>query len=177
MHSVYNPCLPMTTDGAIGVKITFTTNITSFIDWFPPICTKQREYDNEYMFDGAQRWNIHNLRVEDYILDNNNGYGFVRQLDGYNRDIVSFVCTQCHFKNITNTLPDRPLFETKGSFHFSAMTLSKISTNAAIISVKHPEPVVVTTVLREFTLIDCHISNITAYTHLFDFDGSRNDVE
>ena len=168
--TVYNPCLPMTIANDIGIDITFTVNISSFIDWFPSICRKWSEYGNEYMFDGAQRWNIHNLRVEEYTVDNNNRYGLVRcsQSDG---DVV---CTQCYFKKITNALPDRPLFEIKGSFHFSETALSEITTNSSIISANQPKGHGLH-VRRDFMILDCNISNITAYSHLFEI-GVR-DVE
>ena len=68
----YNPCLPQPLYLGKRVTVTFSSNITSFGDWFPAICSNDSGYSNEYMFDGAQQWTINNLIVEDY--DSGNGY-------------------------------------------------------------------------------------------------------
>ena len=169
--SEYNPCLPMKLNDAKEVNITFTANVTSFVGWYPSICTEHDEYGNEYMFDGARRWNIENLRVEDYAVDKNGGYGLIRSANN-SGDIK---CTECRFVNITNVLSERPLLVTNGSFHLSATTFSGITTNSSILSAKHPYSVTYAT--REFSLLDCRFSSITGHSHLLELQGSLNDVK
>lgn len=172
-NSEYHPCLPMPIDIDKEVNIMFTFNITSFVDWFPPICTNYRNIVNQYMFDGARRWNIQNLRVENYVVNKRHGYGLARcsKMDG---DIM---CTHCHFKSITNNRFERPLFLTRGSLHFSAINLIDITTNSPIFLANHPAGRDHTGVMREFVLTDCIISNVTIYDQLIELSGSWNDVE
>ena len=107
----YNPCLPQPLYLGKRVTVTFSSNITSFSDWFPAICVNDSGYSNEYMFDGAQQWTINNLIVEDY--DSGNGYALMRSTS-FHADIE---CNHCSFSNIRSD-GAVPLFETWGSLHF-----------------------------------------------------------
>ena len=150
LHNEYNPCLPLTIED-IYIDIIFSSEITSFEDWFPSICTQNKEYRNEYMFDGGFELNIHNLRVNDYTVDSNGGYGLMRCSSGN-----STYCTDCHFENITNQLSGRPLFTTNESFHFSETTMTGITSKSPIItSISFG-----TGPKREFVVKDCIFSNV-----------------
>ncbi len=95
--SAQHPCLPTTIHSDKRINVTFSSNITSFGDCFPPICANREDTATEYMFDGAQQWTIHNLIVQNY--DSGHGYGLVRS-DSVHADIA---CIGCTFSNITNT--------------------------------------------------------------------------
>ena len=167
-NNEFSPCLPMTIDGNKGITIIFSSNITSFTDWFPSICTQNKGYQNEYMFDGAAQWNIQNLRVNDYTMNSNDGYGLVRS----SGDII---CTQCHVVDITNELSDRPLLSTKASFHVLATTMIGVTTKSSVISANYTVSGVQT--VREFVLKDCTFANITGYDNLLKLKRSPDDVE
>ena len=163
----YNPCLPMTIGDNNEITVIFNGPIKAFEDWFPSICTQNKDYQNEYMFDGASQWNIGNLRANDYTMDSNGGYGLVRS----SGDIM---CTECHFANITNMLTDRPLFTTSGSFHFSETTMALITTSSSIISAKRT---LFTNDTRTFVLKNSNFTNITGHNDLVELVGSEDDVE
>ena len=172
LDSEYNPCLPMIMDEGRMIEITFSPNITSFVDWFPSICS-ERDHQNEYMFDGGYLWNITNLRVTDYTVNDDGGYGLVRckggnRLTGAADSYIS--CTQCVFESITNENDARPLFWTTGSFHFSSMTMTGITTYLPIVMVFYPRDWFYAS--REFKMIHCEFSNITAENTLFKLIGS-----
>ena len=122
----YNPCLPMTMTRDKRINITFSSNITSFRDWFPSICSNHNDSVTEYMFDGAQQWNFENLIVEDY--DSGNGYALIRTVS-FHGDIT---CNHCTFSNITNN-GSLPLFESWGSLHFDQCDFNGIQMESAIM--------------------------------------------
>ena len=166
----HHPCLPMTINADKRINVTFSSNITSFDDWFPSICTNQSDYVNEYMFDGALQWNIHNLIVENY--DFGDEYGLMRSESEYG-DIT---CNHCSFINITSTDSEHSLFETHGSFRFHSSNFEGIFASTSMIYGYHDSNWY-TGVIREFVLNDCNFIDIFSSSDIVKLDGQWNDVK
>ena len=165
----YNPCLPETMHSDKVLTITFLPNITRFGDWFHPNCRIYTDYSNEYMFDGAQTWNIHNLIVENYVITD--GYGLVRT-ESYHGEIA---CTQCLFINIQNA-GSVHLFETWGSFHFGDSKFIEITLDGSyLVNADHYSST--SGGNREFVITETNFVNITTPDHLIYFHYSWNDVK
>ena len=181
--SEHNPCLPMTMTRDKRINITFSSNITSFRDWFPSICFNHNDSVIEYMFDGAQKWNFENLIVDDY--DSGNGYALIRTVS-FHGDIT---CKHCTFSNITNN-GSLPLFESWGSLHFDQCDFHGIHMTSAVMMSANftdcsaetggPEQDWLfiacswTFNEREFSFIDSDFSNLTLYNSLLYL---RNDLD
>ena len=170
INTEYNPCLPMTINADKRINITFTSNITSFIDWFPVICRNGTGYVNEYMFDGAQQWNFENLIVEDYGSES--GYGLVR-MESYFGDIT---CIACRFKNISFNESKSGLFESYGSMNFDNSHFEGISVNSTVLILQHSTDAV-TGGIRDFALNDCVFMDIAVGESIIVFEPSLNEVE
>ena len=168
--SDYNLCIPEPIPFDKRVTITFSSNITSFRDWFPSICTNGSDYDNVYMFDGAQTWTIHNLIVEDYIASD---YYYIMRGQSEYADIE---CIDCRFSNITNDRSTNHLFDTFGSLHFYNSEFEGIVTESnPMISASHSY--YDTGITREYSMINCTFTDIVSSWALFYLDYSWNDVE
>ena len=162
----------MTIDADKRINVTFSSNITSFSDWFPSICTNHSDYVNEYMFDGAQKWNIHNLIVEEY--DSGNGYGLIRT-ENVHGDIT---CHSCSIVNITNTDSDHTLFETYGSFHFHHSNFIEIIEDIAMIrGINNEDDDFLTGSIREFLVEDCNFTDFSSSTDMIKLLQNYNDVK
>ena len=154
----YNPCLPQPLYLGKRVTVTFSSNITSFGDWFPTICVNASGYSNEYMFDGAQQWTINNLIVEDY----DSGYGLMRS-ESFHAEIS---CNHCSFSNIT---ADDSLFATWGSLHFYDSEFVGITMesgnmiSASLTDCTEATDSECTSSLtdREISMIDCNFTDLT----------------
>ena len=158
----------MTIDADKRINVTFSAHITSFDDWFPDICTTHIDYVNEYMFDGAQKWNIHNLIVEDY--DAGDGYGLIRT----ESDHGDIGCTHCTFANVTSTDADHPLFETHGSFRFHSSIFEGISVNTSMIYGANDD--YYSGSVREFVVNECHFTDVSCFGDMVQLDAKSTDV-
>ncbi len=158
----------MTIDADKRINVTFSAHITSFDDWFPAICTNHSDYDNDYMFDGAQKWKIHNLIVTDY--DAGDGYGLIRT----ESDHGDIECAHCSFTNITNTDSDHSLFETWGSFHFYDSAFDGIVQDTSLFYGGYRY---YTGFTREFVVDGCRFVDISSVGDMIELDGGSNDVK
>ena len=165
MDNDYNPCLPMTINNDKRINIAFSSDITSFQDWFPSICNddNDNDYVNEYMFDGARKWSIRNLIIEDYSVNNNDGYGVMRS--GSYWFYGGIMCTDCSFTNITSSRSDRYPFQSYGSFHFRSSRFHQITANETIIKGEYST----TVIPREYVFTDCEITDV-----VLDSEGNND---
>ena len=88
--TAYHPCLLRSLLLDKRVTVHFTSNIGLFRDWYPDICSTledDKDYINEYMFDGAQQWHFSNLKLTQ------SAYLLIRS-QSYHADIT---CTECIF--------------------------------------------------------------------------------
>ena len=160
----------MTINADKRINITFTSNITSFIDWFPAICGNDSGYVNEYMFDGAQRWNFENLIVEDH--GSGNGYGLVR-MESYFGDVT---CNACQFTDILFNQSKSSLFESYGTISFHNSHFEWISVSASVLRLLNGTESF-TGATRDFTLNHCVFTNIAVGESVIAFEPSLNEVE
>lgn len=172
-NNTHHPCLLNMTNAHITV--TFSSNITSFEQWFPPICASldHSDYDNEYMFDGAFSWTFNNLIIEDYNVSN--GYPSVRTSStwGGQHDIE---CNDCIFRNITDDPSSGlPLFDTSGSFHFHESQFSAlwIKNDAMVLAEWSDDG---NALSRSFSVENCIFQDIHVSSSIFHFYGSYIDV-
>ena len=169
IDSEYNPCLPETMHSDKRLTVTFSSNITAFKQWFPPICANHDEYSNEYMFDGAQKWIINNLIVTDYDIAD--GYGLVRT-ESVQGDITF---NNCSFMNIESS-GSTHLFETWGSFHLRNSKFFGIALDGChLIYADHNQ--YTRGGLRDFVITGTHFGNIITPDYLIYLDWSWNDVK
>ena len=177
LNDEYNPCLLQPIAADKRMNLIFSTDINSFHDWFPLICTDGGDYANEFMFDGAQKWNFKNLIVEDYAINNGTGYHLVRA-GSYIGDIT---CTFCTFTNITTDSSNYHILESYGSFHFHSTKFRGISTNTALIRASHDyhvDDTHFTGTDRGFELINCSFEMIDLSSDdMITFDYSFNEVK
>ena len=168
----YHPCLaePMALDKEI--TITFGSDITSFSDWFPDICWdigNATEYENEFMFDGAQKWTINNLVVEDYVASD---WWYIMRSGSEHSKLQ---CLNCSFVDIADYGQGYNLFDTFGSLHFEGSTFSGIdSMSTPMIGATHTDGD--TGVSREFSMINCSFIDIQSAWAFMFLDLSYNDV-
>ena len=177
----YHPCLPSWTfiGKSADIAVVFSSNITSFGQWFPPICTSLNHsgYDNEYMFDGALSWTFYNLIIEDYNVTA--GYPLVRTnqfvYDGSKGPDIE--CNDCIFSNITESASSgNCLFDSSGSFHFYRSQFSGISIeNDAMVIAAYPQEG--TAPVRRFSVKSCIFTDIHASASIFHLYGSYMDVK
>ena len=169
--NAYNPCLPTATLSDKWITITFSSNITSFSDWFPSICTNDSGYANVYMFDGAEQWIFNNLIVADYNATD--GYLIARSDDDA---FAAITCNHCTFMNIESTGTNMSLFDTYRSVHFYNSSFTGITVEgASVIHANHTN--FITEAAREFTIADCNITNVVVESAFMSFRASFNEVK
>ena len=151
----YNPCIPLPIAMDKRMTMTFSSNITSFTDWFPSICKNESGLDNVYIFDGGQTWSIQKLIVEDYVASD---WYYIMQSGSEYADIE---CIDCVFTNITNDGSSYHLFDTFGSLHFVNSQFTNITTTYhPMISGTHSY--YDTGVTREFSIVNCTFTDIVS---------------
>ena len=156
------------------VTIHFGSNITSFKDWFPDICTTMADdygsgYGNVFMFDGAQKWTIHNMPIGNYTASD---YYYIMRSES---EYAQLKCYNCSFINVENDGSNFNLFDTFGSLHFEDSVFSGIKTvSTPMIRATHSD--YETGVNREFSMIQCSFTDIQSLLALFFLDLSLNDV-
>ena len=100
----YHPCLaePLSLDKE--VTVTFGPDMSRFADWFPEMCWEMvdgveygnESYSNEFLFDGAQKWTIHNLVVDNYTATD---YWYIIRSES---EHAQFQCFNCSFMGTEN---------------------------------------------------------------------------
>ena len=143
------------------ITIVFSSNITSFHDWFPLICVNDSsEYANEYLFDGGHQWSIYNLIVENYVASDY--YYLMRS----KREYAEIECIGCTFSNIT-TYDAEYLFESYGSLKFADSQFRDINSSLSPLMRTTAnyyffgDILELATITEEVSIINCSFINIT----------------
>eukprot|EP01083_Nonionella_stella_P008944 25907_1 len=131
-NTTHDPCLPMPFASNLQVTITFNAaNIHDLDDWYPRnICENDtnKNYKNEYMFDGGKSLKINNLVINNY--GTKHFYPFIRSTLDYN---ASITCIQCRFESIVYDTWDgthsNPLFHTIASIYIIRSSFINLDTS------------------------------------------------
>ena len=169
-----HPCLIKHGDSNNKFIVTFSPNITSFTDWFPPICSSlnSSDYDNEYMFDDALNWKFHNLIVENYKVSEY--YPIARTSLTHGSTIQ---CDYCIFKNVTDdTTSGMSLFYSYRRLYFShSEFIGVTTTNDAMITSSNNDAIQDNN--RTLEVVDCVFSELDVVSAVFYLSGDVSDVK